>query len=142
MASVAFNHLTKKVLVEVLKQKNIMGNYVYVIKEEEGSWMSLLIKYLSKGIEHYDDLQARKIRAKAESYVVKGGVMYRKGVGLPWLRCVILSERKRIIEEQHSRLYGAHEGERVISQKIIRTCYFWLTMSTDTEDIIQKCEPC
>lgn len=56
MASVAFNHLTKKVLVEVLKQKNIMGNYVYVIKEEEGSWMSLLIKYLSKGIEHYDDL--------------------------------------------------------------------------------------
>ncbi|GKA96853.1 reverse transcriptase domain-containing protein [Tanacetum coccineum] len=48
IASTSFAHLTKQVLVEVLKEKSIEDKEILAVVEEEGySWMTLLIKYLS-----------------------------------------------------------------------------------------------
>lgn len=58
-----------------------------------------LITHLSKEIELGDDLQTKKIRVKAESCVFEGGVMYRRGARLLWLRCITSEEGKRVIEE-------------------------------------------
>ncbi|GJV42365.1 reverse transcriptase domain-containing protein [Tanacetum coccineum] len=48
--STSFAHLTKQVLVEVLKEKSIEETEILVVVEEEGySWMTQLLEYLTDG---------------------------------------------------------------------------------------------
>ncbi|XP_071714722.1 uncharacterized protein [Rutidosis leptorrhynchoides] len=50
LATLTFDHLYKKVLMEVLKDKSIDENVVIVTVEEGGScWMTPYIKYLQDG---------------------------------------------------------------------------------------------
>ncbi|GJV26936.1 reverse transcriptase domain-containing protein [Tanacetum coccineum] len=51
LASVAFNHLTKEVLVEVLNERSTERKEISTIVEEEGdNWMTLIIQCLEKGV--------------------------------------------------------------------------------------------
>nr|GEU98104.1 reverse transcriptase domain-containing protein [Tanacetum cinerariifolium] len=62
LASVAFNHLTKEVLVEVLNERSIEVKVVNTIVEEEGdNWMTLIIQFLEKGIWPKDKNKARNL---------------------------------------------------------------------------------
>ncbi|GJU45104.1 reverse transcriptase domain-containing protein [Tanacetum coccineum] len=50
IASTSFAHLTKQVLVEVLKEKSIEEKEILAVVEEEGySWMTPLFEYLTDG---------------------------------------------------------------------------------------------
>nr|GFB12031.1 reverse transcriptase domain-containing protein [Tanacetum cinerariifolium] len=69
IASTSFAHLSKQVLVEVLKTKSITGNEVTAVIEEEGpTWMMELVSYLKEGTLPADEKEARKIRLKARQY--------------------------------------------------------------------------
>ncbi|GKA43923.1 reverse transcriptase domain-containing protein [Tanacetum coccineum] len=60
LASVAFNHLTKEVLVEVLNERSTEGQEVHTIVEEEGdNWMTPIIRCLEEGIWPEDKNEAR-----------------------------------------------------------------------------------
>ncbi|GJY25839.1 hypothetical protein Tco_0400565 [Tanacetum coccineum] len=51
LASVAFNHLTKEVLVEVLNTKSMDSQEVStIVEEEEDNWMTPIIKCLEEGV--------------------------------------------------------------------------------------------
>nr|GEV21106.1 reverse transcriptase domain-containing protein [Tanacetum cinerariifolium] len=51
LASVAFNHLTKEILVEVLNAKSVEVQEVKAIVEEEGNnWMTPIIKCIDEGL--------------------------------------------------------------------------------------------
>ncbi|GJW48260.1 reverse transcriptase domain-containing protein [Tanacetum coccineum] len=51
LASVAFNHLTKEILVEVLNAKSVDTQEVStIVEEEEDNWMTPIIKFLEEGI--------------------------------------------------------------------------------------------
>ncbi|GKD52696.1 reverse transcriptase domain-containing protein [Tanacetum coccineum] len=51
LASVAFNNLTKEILVEVLNAKSVDVEEVSTIVEEEGhNWMTPIMEYLEKGV--------------------------------------------------------------------------------------------
>ncbi|GKB80174.1 hypothetical protein Tco_0947069 [Tanacetum coccineum] len=55
IASTAFAHLTKQVLVEILKRKLIEEREILVVVEEEGyCWMTPLIEYLAKESRSYN----------------------------------------------------------------------------------------
>ncbi|GJQ93480.1 reverse transcriptase domain-containing protein [Tanacetum coccineum] len=63
LASLTFEHLTKKVLVEKLANKSIYEKQVAeVATKEEDSWMSPIIEYLVSGILPTYKKLARKIR--------------------------------------------------------------------------------
>ncbi|GJR77811.1 reverse transcriptase domain-containing protein [Tanacetum coccineum] len=50
IASTCFAHLTKQVLVEVLKEKSIDGKEIFAVMKEEGHyWMTPLLEYLTDG---------------------------------------------------------------------------------------------
>ena len=51
MASVTFSHLTKMVLVEILKHKSISEEEVCELKTREANWMTSIIQYLKDGVE-------------------------------------------------------------------------------------------
>ncbi|GKB97209.1 reverse transcriptase domain-containing protein [Tanacetum coccineum] len=61
IASTSFAHLTKQVLVEILKKKSIEEHEVLAVVEEEGyCWMTPLIEYLAEGTLPEDTKKARK----------------------------------------------------------------------------------
>nr|GEV14223.1 reverse transcriptase domain-containing protein [Tanacetum cinerariifolium] len=63
IAYTSFTHLTKKVLVEVLKEKSIKEKEILVVIKEEGhSWMILLLEYLTDGTLPAETKKARAIK--------------------------------------------------------------------------------
>nr|GEV71450.1 reverse transcriptase domain-containing protein [Tanacetum cinerariifolium] len=65
LASIAFNHLTKEILVEVLNSKSIdVQEVIMIVEEEEDNWMTPIIKCLEEGVSLTDKNEARTLRMK------------------------------------------------------------------------------
>ncbi|GKB49611.1 reverse transcriptase domain-containing protein [Tanacetum coccineum] len=90
LASVAFNHLTKEILVEVLSAKSVeVQEMNAIVEEEEDNWMTLIIKSLEEGIWPKDENKARTLRIKINQYVMEGGILFKKSYLSPMLRDII-----------------------------------------------------
>ena len=57
--------------------------------------------------------------------------MYKRGKDNVLMRCVDASEAKRIIEEVHDGVCGAHSNGHMMARQIMRAGYYWLTMEHD-----------
>ncbi|XP_071708667.1 uncharacterized protein [Rutidosis leptorrhynchoides] len=143
LASLLYNHFTKKVMVEVLERKSTEEDTLMAtITTEEECWMTPFIKYLADGTLPKDKLQARRIRMRAPMYNFKNGIMYRKSFTEPYLRCVGPVQAKEIIQEMHKGACSTHSGYRTIVSRIKRMGYFWPDMYRDTYDLIVNREAC
>ncbi|XP_071700154.1 uncharacterized protein [Rutidosis leptorrhynchoides] len=102
LASLLYDHFTKKVMVEVLERKSTEEDTLMAtITTEEECWMPPFIKYLADGTLPEDKLQARRIRMRAPMYNFKNDILYRKSFTEPYLRCVGPAQAKKIIQEMH-----------------------------------------
>nr|GEU43592.1 hypothetical protein [Tanacetum cinerariifolium] len=102
LASVAFNHLTKEVLVEVLHERSTESQEVHTVIEEEGdNWMTPIIRCLEEGIWPKDKNKARCLRAKIGQYAMESGILFKKGYLIPMLRCVSQLQANYVIREIH-----------------------------------------
>ncbi|GJT35274.1 reverse transcriptase domain-containing protein [Tanacetum coccineum] len=89
LASVAFNYLTKEVLVEVLSERSTEVKEINTMVEEEGdNCMTSIIECLEKGIWPKDKNEARNLRVKINQYAMEEGVLFKKSYMVPMLRCV------------------------------------------------------
>nr|GEU88696.1 reverse transcriptase domain-containing protein [Tanacetum cinerariifolium] len=87
IASTSFAHISKQVLVEILKEKYIQEEEVAIVVEDKGpTWMTLIIEYLKDGTLPSDRKEARKHRIKARQYELLEGVLYRRSFLNSWLR--------------------------------------------------------
>ncbi|GJV02516.1 reverse transcriptase domain-containing protein [Tanacetum coccineum] len=111
LASVAFNHLTKEILVEVLNKKSVDTEEVAaIVEEEEDNWMTPIIKCLQEGVWPTDENEARSLQMKITQYVVEKGVLFKKSYLSPMLRCVGPLQANYIIREVHDGACGMHAG--------------------------------
>nr|GEW66189.1 reverse transcriptase domain-containing protein [Tanacetum cinerariifolium] len=79
LASVAFNHLTKEILVEVLDGRSTKMKEINVVVEEKGdNWMTSIINFLEEGIWSIDKNRAHYLWLKIYQYVMEDGVLYKK----------------------------------------------------------------
>ncbi|GKC37332.1 reverse transcriptase domain-containing protein [Tanacetum coccineum] len=63
--TIAFEHLTKKVLVEVLSERSTDRKVLNaMVKDEEDNWMTPIIKCLREGVWPEDKAEARALRMK------------------------------------------------------------------------------
>jgi hypothetical protein len=139
----AFAHLTKEVLVEVLAERSIKSREVADVIVEEGSnWMTPIRDYLIIGIILEDLKLARKVRIKAPQYRLIGDHLYRRYFLSPWLRCVRPKQASNIIFKVHEVSCSLHAGPQSIVSKIVKLGYYWPSMHRDAMDIIHKCEAC
>nr|GEV66460.1 reverse transcriptase domain-containing protein [Tanacetum cinerariifolium] len=84
--STSFAHLSKQVLVEVLKEKSILEKEVATVVEEDGpTWMTSIMEYLKYETLLGDRKEASKLRIKARQYELLEGVLYRRSFLKPWL---------------------------------------------------------
>ncbi|GKC14277.1 reverse transcriptase domain-containing protein [Tanacetum coccineum] len=140
IASPSFTHLSKQVLVEVLKEKSIQENEVETVVEEDGpTWMTPIMEYLKDETLPDDRKEASKLRIKARQYELLEGVLYRRSFLKPWLRCVGPLQADYVIREIHEGSCSMHTGPRSVVAKAMRLGYYWPTMHRDARDMIRKC---
>ncbi|GJS99310.1 reverse transcriptase domain-containing protein [Tanacetum coccineum] len=86
LASVAFNHLTKEVLVEVLNERSMEGKKINTVVEEEGdNWMTPIIQCLEKGVWPEDKNEARNLRAHYKQTMLSGKSTWGRAACIPAL---------------------------------------------------------
>ncbi|GJV65218.1 reverse transcriptase domain-containing protein [Tanacetum coccineum] len=88
LANVAFNDLTKEVLVEVLSERTNRNEVSIVVEEEEDNWMTPIIKCPREGVWPEDKNEAMALRMKINQYVLERGVLFKKRYQVPMLICV------------------------------------------------------
>nr|GEY28167.1 reverse transcriptase domain-containing protein [Tanacetum cinerariifolium] len=143
IASTSFAHLSKQVLVEILKEKSIKEKEVTTVVEEDGpTWMTPIMEYLKERTIPSDRKEARKLRIKAQEYELLEGILYRRSFLTSWLRCVEPLQAEYVIREIHEGSCSMHAGPRSVVAKAIWLGYYWPTMHRDTRDTIRKCNDC
>ncbi|XP_071727803.1 uncharacterized protein [Rutidosis leptorrhynchoides] len=121
LATLIFDDLHKKVLIEVLKEKSIDENMVVATVEEGGQcWMAPYIKYLQDGTLPEDITEARRIKISALLYVLENGVLYRKSYNGPNFRCLAPQKAIEVVRLMHEGLCAQHSGCRSIVAKATR----------------------
>ncbi|GJT09140.1 reverse transcriptase domain-containing protein [Tanacetum coccineum] len=143
LASVAFNHLIKEVLVEVLKVKSMDTQEVNtIVEEEEDNWMTLIIKCLEEEVWPTNENEAKTLRMKISQYTTEEGVLFKKSYLSLMLRCVGPLQANYIIREVHKGACGMHAGARSVVAKNNEAVYYWPTMHQDTKEVVDKCDSC
>ncbi|XP_071925425.1 uncharacterized protein [Coffea arabica] len=77
LASSSFAHLSKEVLVEVVKQKSIGQIHVLAI-DSPATWMTPLVDFLNSGAFPVNKTEARRLQLRAARYAYAGGSLYRR----------------------------------------------------------------
>ncbi|GJY83183.1 reverse transcriptase domain-containing protein [Tanacetum coccineum] len=143
IASTSFEHLSKQVLVEELKEKSINEKEILaVVEEESNTWTTPICEYLTKEILPADKKKARAIRRKAVRYTMINGTLYKKYFLGPWLRCGRPLQANYVLREIHEGSCNMHSGPRSVVAKAIRTGYYWPTMHMDARKLIRECNDC
>ncbi|XP_071739996.1 uncharacterized protein [Rutidosis leptorrhynchoides] len=149
LAALTFSHFKKEIWVEEVKVKSIEeDNVSAVVEEEERSWMTPIVEFLTKeisGSSHtllIDSSEARKIKMKAPMYLLDKGVLYRKSFLGPHLRCLNLTQAESIIREVHEGMCALHSGHKTVASKIMWLGYYWPSMYKDAAEVIRKCQSC
>lgn len=119
LASTCFCHLSKEVLVEVVKERSIDECQVESLSTTRPNWMTPIIDYLQHGILPGDHEEARKIRIQAPQYAILGGALYTKGNTSSWLKCIDNELGKKAFQEAHAGSDGARVGARALISKIL-----------------------
>ncbi|XP_071688182.1 uncharacterized protein [Rutidosis leptorrhynchoides] len=121
LATLTFDHLHKKVLVEVLKDKSVDEKVVVATVEgREPCWITPYVKYLQDGTLPTDAMEARRIRVSAPFYVLENGILYRKSFSGPNLRCLTPHQAIDVVKEMHEGLCAQHSGYRTVVGRIMR----------------------
>ncbi|GJW24730.1 reverse transcriptase domain-containing protein [Tanacetum coccineum] len=82
LASVAFNHLTKEILVETLDVPSMDVEEVNAVVEGEGeTWTTPIVNCLERGIWPEDQNEARTLRMKINQYVMEEGHAFKGKIG-------------------------------------------------------------
>ncbi|XP_022893838.1 uncharacterized protein LOC111408295 [Olea europaea var. sylvestris] len=106
--------------------------------DNEPSWMDPIVDFINHGNLPEDPRAAGSIRSKAPRYCMIEGVLFRRSLTLPYLRCLKPSESSQALEEVHEGICGNHQGARALDFKLIRYGYYWPTMKKDAQDYVKK----
>ena len=111
--------------------------YYCLIKEskeqDELPWYHDIYQFLSCGAypKSSSAKDRRALRHLAAIFVVYGDALYRRSLEGMYLLCLDHASADRVMREVHAGVYGPHMGGHMLTRKIMRTSYFWLTMKTN-----------
>ena len=71
------------------------------------------------------------LRHLAARFVICGETLYRRSADGMLLLCLDRTSVDRVMRKVHAGVCGPHMGGHMLACKIMRTCYFWLTMEID-----------
>ncbi|XP_022853600.1 uncharacterized protein LOC111375040 [Olea europaea var. sylvestris] len=110
--------------------------------DHELSWMDPIVDLTTNGNLLEDPRASRSVRSKAPRYCIINGVLFRRSLTLPYIRCLKHSESSQALEEVHEGVCGNHQGARALAFKLIRYEYYWPTMKKDAVEYVKECDKC
>ena len=102
----------------------------------------MITDYLNNVHHSEDEASTVRITARARSYTLKDGILYKKCVVQPLLKCITQSKGRELLQEIDLGTCGSHIGPRALSTKAIRQRFYWPTHIKDVEQIVKTCEAC
>ena len=100
---------------------------------DELPWCHDIYQFLSCDayLESTSAKDKRALRHLATRFVVCGDSLYRRSPDGMFLLCLDCASADRVMREVHAGVCGPHMGGHMLTRKIIRIGYFWLTIETD-----------
>jgi hypothetical protein len=86
--------------------------------------------------------ERRRIRHQAKNYLIIDDTLYQRGVDCILRQCLTHEEVVIVLNDCHTGACGSHFSGLETTQKILRACYFWLTLIKDCIESVKKCHPC
>lgn len=134
--------LDRTVYIKIIIEPSISQILDVMDIDNEPSWMDPIIEFITSGNLPSDARLARSIRARAPRYCMISGVLFRRSITLPYLRCLRLSESSQALAEVHESVCGNHQGARALAFKLVRYGYYWPTMKKDASEYVKRCDRC
>lgn len=128
--------LVLEVPLKTLDSPSIRTPEVNVL-QTQASWAKPIRDYMEHNILPEDKLEASRIKFRASRYVVFDGVSYKWGHTIPLHRCVTEEEAIYIMRKVHEGICDNHSGGQSLANKILRTAYYWPTMSRDSQKFVK-----
>ena len=91
-----------------------------ILHLQNEDWRKAITEFLEGKTSEEDEAKAARIQARARNYTILDGVLYKKGVVQPLLKCISQSEGIELLQEIQSGICGSHIGSRALSAKAIR----------------------
>ncbi|CAA0828787.1 Unknown protein, partial [Striga hermonthica] len=110
--------------------------------EEKDDWRKSIRELLQGRVPMGDKQDAEKVARYLSKYFEVDGIMFKKSLVGPHLRCVSEEEGTHVLKEIHEGCCGAHIGSRALAGKALRAGYYWPKIRAATEQLVQKCERC
>ena len=101
--------------------------------QDELPWYQDIYQFLSCDayLESASAKDKRALRHLAARFVVCGDALYRRSPDGMLLLCLDCASVNRVMREVHVGVCGPHMGGHMLTCKIMRAGYFWLTMEID-----------
>ncbi|XP_022158092.1 uncharacterized protein LOC111024661 [Momordica charantia] len=141
LASAYETDLARSVPVEILDSPSILKPDVMEIDTPSPSWMDPILEFI-KGNPPQDSKEQKRMARRAARFILRDGVLYRRGFSLPLLKCVTPEEGLYILREIHEGVCGNHSGARSLSAKVVRQGYYWPTVEHDAKQFVKTCDNC
>ncbi|XP_022851528.1 uncharacterized protein LOC111373252 [Olea europaea var. sylvestris] len=134
--------LDRTVNIKIVTESSINMKLSVMNIDHEPSWIDPIVEYISNGDLPPDPRTARSIRAKAARYCMIRGVLFRRSLTLPYLRCLKPFESIQALTEVYEGVCGNHQGARALAYKLIRYGYNWPTMKKDAAEYVKRYDKC
>jgi hypothetical protein len=144
--SLVFADLISKLPVEsgdVVPEESPIRGDIFLISSSDPWYRDILI-YLQtlKCPTSASRDERRRICHQAKNCLILDNTLYRRGVNCVLRRCLTHEEAIIVLNDCHTGGCGGHLSGLETTQKILRACYFWLTLIKDCIESVKKCHPC
>ena len=95
-----------------------------ILHLQNEDWRKAITEFLEGKTSEEDEAKVARIHARARNYTILDGVLYKKGVVQPLLKCISQSEGIELLQEIQSGICGSHIGSRALSTKAIRQGFY------------------
>ena len=122
VASADFPNLARQVLLEVLESPSIeaQARVTPIQRLQVGGWMTPIREYLESGNLPQDPLEAKRIIFRANRYLIRDGILYKKAFSHPLLKCLDPIQGQQVLLEVHAGVCGNHLESRSLAYKVLR----------------------
>jgi hypothetical protein len=127
-------------ILKSLATQTAVKAFQLVMLTECEDWRQAIIDALNNVANLENEVSAARMAARARSYNMIEGTLYKKGVVQPLLKCISQGEGKELLQEIRSGVCGSHIGPRALLAKAVRQGFYWPTNIKDTEHIVRTCE--
>ncbi|XP_074283340.1 uncharacterized protein LOC141607889 [Silene latifolia] len=93
-------------------------------QEEIDDWRKPYISWLCDEVLPRDQKEAKRFKMKSSRFILIDGILFRKSLAGPYLRCLSIQEAQTVMCDIHSGDCGNHTGGRSLSNKTLRQGYF------------------